>query len=169
MQRLQAVILQNFSHTQWLLHWLLAKAGASFVPVEGEIFASEKLQKARRSDILFGSRWDSCQLFFNTREKSGSGKGKISCLICLDLCGYARGRVTPSFVNSDTVHFFWSQTRKLGPTQTLPYGNCSEMAPSRQFPSSHHRAMEMQQLKAMATTQMLHQRHELWPLKQKKN
>lgn len=44
------------------------------------------------------------------------GRRKINCLMVLNLCGYASDRVTPTFVNSSTVHFFWAQTRKLGPS-----------------------------------------------------
>lgn len=101
------------------------------------------------------------------RETSSeSTTGNIGCFVVLNLCSYAR--VTPSFVNSGIIHFIWDQSRKPGPNQILPYGNGSETTSSRWFLSSHHTAMEMQQVRAVATTQMLHQRHELWPLWKKK-
>lgn len=136
----------NFSHTTVTVI-LIANRG------RGVFGASSRREVCFREASESSKVWHPClgaggivANSFWIRERNWESRtGKISCLMGLNLCSYARGRVTPGFVNSGMVHFFWAQTRKLGPTQMLPYGNCLEMASSRQFPSSHHRAMEMQQ------------------------
>lgn len=125
-QNMLAVILQNFRH-HTVTHALVASQGR-------QVIGFGKLKGLTSLTSPF-STWE---------RSSESTTGKTGCLVGLNLCRYARGRVTPSLVYSDIVHFIWDHSRKPGPTQILPYGNCSETTSSRWSPSSHHRAMGMQ-------------------------